>query len=120
MRTRTVVAGSSALSVVCFAVSVAQTLSPLQGSTAPEATQPAGQGYYLELGRFQSVEKASRAIDKGMKLLGVQTGSIIETDGRGGVNRAIISAFPTMPQAQAACAKLIQAGRSCEAKPIYP
>lgn len=97
-----------------------QTLSPLEGSTAPVTPQPAGQAYYLDLGPFSTLSRAEKAIDKGMKTLGVKTGSIIETNGRGGVNRAVIAGFPSMAEAQAACAKLAQAGRSCEAKPIYP
>ncbi len=105
---------------IALVLVLAQTPSPLQGSTAPATTQPAGQAYYLELGPFSSVRKANRAIDTGMKLLGIQTGAIIETDGKGGVNRAIISALPTMPEAQEACRKLQAVGRPCEAKPIYP
>lgn len=101
-------------------LSLLQTLSPVEAQRAPLTPQPAGQAYYLELGPFSTLSRAERAIDRGVKIIGVQTGSIIETNGRGGVNRALIAGFPTMAEAQAACAKLIQAGRSCEAKPIYP
>lgn len=119
MRTELVVAGS-VLAITYVVAFVAQTLSPLEGAAAPRAPQPAGQAYHLDLGPFPSAEKASRAIDKGMKLLSVETGSIIETNDRGGVDRAVISAFKTFAEAQAACAKLISAGRRCEAKAIYP
>lgn len=97
-----------------------QALSPLEAQRTPGTTQPVGQAYYLDLGAFPSLPRAERAIDKGMKKLGVQTGSIIETNGKGGVSRAVISGFPTMGEARAACAKLTAAGRYCEAKAIYP
>lgn len=96
-----------------------QVLSPVEAQQRPEAVQPAGQAYYLELGVFSSVRRAERAIDRGMKIVGVQTGSIIEIKAKR-ANRAVMSGFPTMDEAQAACAKLAATGRYCEAKPIYP
>jgi hypothetical protein len=75
--------------------------------------------YYLDLGTYWSVGSANRAIDSGIRIIGVQTGSIIKTDARFR-HWAYIAGFDDEAQAQAACAKLIAKGRHCVARRIYP
>jgi hypothetical protein len=96
-------------------------LAPLLGLAAmvQAATEPTDYGYYLDLGTYPSIRKASHAIDSGQRIIGVRTGSIIKTDSPNR-NWAYIAGFATEEQAKAACAKLIAKGSPCEAKPIYP
>lgn len=91
----------------------------LMVATIQATDQPKGSGYYLDLGAYPSVRKASHAIDSGQRIIGEKTGSAIKIDSSRR-NWAYIAGFDTEELAKAACAKLIAKGHPCEAKPIYP
>lgn len=85
---------------------------------AQVAAPPANGGFYLDLGTYPSIQKANSAIDIGLKIIGVKTGSVIKIDSPDRA-WAYIAGFETEDQAKAACAKLIARRRSCEPRPIY-